>query len=309
MPGPEEEGEGQVHGPIPYSLLSPKSLLLALAPWAMPLFLAGPAWQQLPAVASSRKVRSTCRTVTAAGRTQAKQQSAVRTSLTHLIVQERNKESQVPANPGQAGRFSSRPRSPCIPKNITDHSTVLGTRECVLFLFLQLDAVSLVSTEPSSSCCLLYPRRHPIPGLSFLTIDFDFLLSCYYVLAQRFHLISPQPEQRQTDRQTDRPKAPKYLASHLTIGSLTGHTNNNSFNFINHPGPHLLGVSLAGLQDHTSNRPIPTSSPPVDTGYRIQDTGHRTHRIIFQDTGPSIPLTWTAPEPPLSYQGLSARHT
>lgn len=203
-------------------------------------------------------------------------------------MQERNKESQVPANPGQAGRFSSRPRSPCIPgKHYT--SQYSAWYPSVLFLFLQLDAVSLVSTEPSS-CCLLYPRRHPVPGLSFLTIDFDFLLSCYYVLAQRFHLISRQPEQR---RQT--PRQLNILGLSLDHRFLSGHKQQTT----SIPAPissaSLWQDSIERTQDqpttstgphHTSNRSIPTSSPPVDTGHRIQETGHTQD---IQDTGPLNP--------------------
>lgn len=68
---------------VPYRILHCRqSPSLALAQWAMPLFLGWRQQQQQHA---------------AAGHASKQQQSAA----AHLIVQERNKESQVPASPGR----------------------------------------------------------------------------------------------------------------------------------------------------------------------------------------------------------------
>lgn len=143
MPGPEE-GRGGTWSHTVFLTVA-QVPPFGPCPWAMPLFLGWQQQQQQQAPA------------TAAGRTQAKQQSAV----PHLIVQERNKESQVPANPGRPAA------SPLVQDHLAYQTLQITDTHgawysCVLFLFLQLDAVSLVSTEPSS-CCLLYPPQGAIP--------------------------------------------------------------------------------------------------------------------------------------------------
>lgn len=97
----------------------------------------------------------------------------------------------------QAGRLSSS-KITLHTKHYTSQKVQCLVPQCSVPL-LQLDAVSLVSTEPSK-LLIISPRRHPVPGLSFLTIDIDFLLCCYYVLAQRIHLIFPTARAKQTDR-------------------------------------------------------------------------------------------------------------
>lgn len=206
---------------------------------------------------------------------------AAKAQAAHLIVHRRNKESQVPSNPGKPLLLVSK---------ITLHTyktlqiavQCLSPQWSVLFIiFCNLTQCLSFQTNPPS---LLYhqppPRRLPIPGLSFLTIDFDFCSPCLSLsLVLRARTENPPhrlPDNQGPAEQKQTKEFRQSAVSHLTTVP-SKDWNNPTFL----PPRRLSGRAASSIQKQPNPPPdnplshIWTSLPWIqDSGFWIQDTVH-----------------------------------